>query len=403
MRRLAVLSLHTSPLVQPGSGDGGGMNVYVRQLASALSQAGGRSTVFTRRVDADVPTVVDVEPGFRVVHVEAGAHDLPKEDLLAVVDEFADGVADHLDIYPDHDGILANYWLSGVAGHRLKHELDLPLITPVHTLARVKAETGDPEPLRRVEAETAVVGCSDLMLANGPEEADQLVELYGADPNRIEVVPPGVDHAFFNPGPQVVARRATGLGSGPVLLFAGRIQPLKGVDVAVRALAELGRDDARLVVVGGASGSDGSDEERRVREVAESHGLADRVQFVPPQPHHSLAYWYRAADVVVMPSRSESFGLVALEAAACGIPVVAAAVGGLRSLVDDGQTGYLIEGRDPVDYAVHVARILDDPVVASRMSVAATERSWSYTWSATAARLRRICDDLTSRTLVDCA
>ncbi len=362
MRRLAVLSLHTSPLAQPGSGDGGGMNVYVRQLASALSQAGGRSTVFTRRVDADVPTVVDVEPGFRVVHVEAGAHDLPKEDLLAVVDEFADGVADHLAVYPDHDGILANYWLSGVAGHRLKHELNLPLITTFHTLARVKAETGDPEPLRRVEAETAVVGCSDLMLANGPEEADQLVEFYRADPNRIEIVPPGVDHAFFTPGSQAVARRATGLGSGPVLLFAGRIQPLKGVDVAVRALAELGRDDARLVVVGGASGSDGSDEERRVREVAASHGLVDRVRFVPPQPHHSLAYWYRAADVVVMPSRSESF-----------------------------------------DYAVHVARILDDPVVASRMSVTAAERSWSYTWSATAARLRRICDDLTSRTLVDCA
>ena len=202
------------------------MNVYVRQLASALSQAGGRSTVFTRRVDADVPTVVDVEPGFRVVHVEAGAYDLPKEGLLAVVDEFADGVADHLASHPDHDGILANYWLSGVAGHRLKHELDLPLITTFHTLARVKAETGDPEPLRRVEAETAVVGCSDLMLANGPEEADQLVELYGADPNRIEVVPPGVDHAFFTPGSQIVARRATGLGSGPVLLFAGRIQPL---------------------------------------------------------------------------------------------------------------------------------------------------------------------------------
>ena len=403
MRRLAVLSMHTSPLVQPGSGDGGGMNVYVRELASALSQAGGRSTVFTRRVDPDTPTVVDVEPGFRVVHVDAGAHDLPKEDLPGVVDEFADGVASWLAAHPGHDGILANYWLSAVAGHRLKHELDLPLITTFHTLARVKVQSGAAEPPARIRAEGEVVGCSDILLANSAEEVRQLVELYGAERSRIEVVPPGVDHAFFTPGSQVVARRATGLGAGPVLLFAGRIQPLKGVDVAVRTLAELGRPDARLVVVGGASGSDGQAEALRVRQIAESHGLADRVQFVEPQPHHCLAYWYRASDVVLMPSRSESFGLVALEAAACGIPVVAAAVGGLRTLVDHGRTGYLVDGRDPSTYAAHVARILDDPIAASEMSTAAAQRSWSYTWSATAARLRRICDDLSSRVLVDCA
>ena len=403
MRRLAVLSLHTSPLVQPGSGDGGGMNVYVRELASALSQAGGGSTVFTRRTDDDTPTVVEVEPGFRVVHVDAGPYDLPKEDLPGVVDEFTDGVAAYLTSHPGHDGVLANYWLSGVAGHRLKHELDLPLLTIFHTLARVKAETGDPEPRRRVAAETAVVGCSDLMLANSPEERRQLIDLYGADPSRIEVVPPGVDHAFFTPGSQSVARRATGLDSGPVLLFAGRIQPLKGVDVAVRALDALNRPDARLVVVGGASGSEGESEERRLHDLADAHGLADRVQFVPPQPHHCLAYWYRAADVVVMPSRSESFGLVALEAAACGVPVVAADVGGLRTLIDHGRTGYLVEGRDPADYAARVASILDDPAIAASMASASTERSWSSTWSATAARLRRICDDVSSRSLVDCA
>ncbi len=403
MRRLAVLSLHTSPLVQPGSGDGGGMNVYVRELASALSQAGGMSTVFTRRTDDRSPTVVEVEPGFRVVHVEAGAHDLPKEDLPAVVDEFTDGVASYLRSHPDHDGVLANYWLSGVSGHRLKHELGLPLLTIFHTLARVKAETGDVEPRRRIEAETAVVGCSDLMLANSPEERRQLVDLYGADPGRIEVVPPGVDHAFFTPGSQTVARRAVGLVAGPVLLFAGRIQPLKGVDVAVRALDALGRSDARLVVVGGASGAGGEAEELHLRDLADSYGLGDRVRFVEPQPHHSLAYWYRAADVVVMPSRSESFGLVALEAAACGVPVVAADVGGLRTLVDHGRTGYLVEGRDPADYASRIASILDDEVRAAHMASAAAEQSWSYTWSATAARLRRICDDVSSRSLVDCA
>ena len=199
-----------------------------------------------------------------------------------------------------------------------------------------------------------------------------------------------------------MARQITGLGYGPVLAFVGRIQPLKGLDVAVASLAALGRPDARLVVVGGASGPDGLSEERRIRGLADDLGLARHVHFIPPQPHHQLAAWYRAADVVVMPSRSESFGLVALEASACGIPVVAANVGGLRSLVDHGRTGYLVESRDPDAYAGHVAAILDDSLLAAKMSVAATERSWSYTWSATAARLRRVCDDLSSRTLVDC-
>ena len=379
------------------------MNVYVRELAFALSQAGGGSTVFTRRTDEETPMVVDVEPGFRVVHVEAGSHDLSKEELPGIVDDFTAGVASYLALHPEHDGLLANYWLSGVAGHQLKHELDLPLMTIFHTLARVKAETGDLEPRRRIEAETTVVGCSDLMLANSPEERRQLVDLYGADPARIEVVPPGVDHAFFTTGSQAVARRATGLGAGPVLLFAGRIQPLKGVDVAVRTLEALNRPEASLVVVGGASGAEGEVEEQRLKELAVAHGLVDRVHFVAPQPHHSLAYWYRVADVVVMPSRSESFGLVALEAAACGVPVVAADVGGLRTLVDHGRTGYLVEGRDPADYAAAVAFILDDPELAAGMASAAAERSWSYTWSATAARLRRICDDVSSRSLVDCS
>lgn len=406
MRRIAVLSLHTSPLVQAGSGDGGGMNVYVRELVSALAQAGGEATVFVRRSDPTPPETVEVEPGVTVVHIEAGPFDLSKEELPGVVDEFADQVAERL-ITADLDGngydaLLANYWLSGVAGHRLKHELELPLTTVFHTLARVKAETGDLEPQRRLDAEAEVIACSDVILANSQEEVHQLVDLYGADPTRIEVVPPGVDHAFFSPGFQGGARDAVGLGPGPVLLFVGRIQPLKGVDVAVHTLARLDRSDARLVVVGGASGREGPAEERRTRCLVGDLGLTDRVHFVQPQPHHSLSTWYRAADVLVMPSRSESFGLVALEAAACGIPVVAAAVGGLRTLVDHGRTGYLVEGREPADYADHVAALLDDPVLATEMAAAAAERSWSYTWSATASRLHRICDDLASRSLVDC-
>ena len=406
MRRLAVLSLHTSPLAQPGQGDSGGMNVYVRELVSALAQAGVQADVFTRRWDDASPDVVEVEPGFRVVHVEAGPPELAKEQLPDVVDLFADGVRDHLRDLGDVDALHANYWLSGVAGHRLKHELDLPLVSTFHTLARVKAETGDPEPERRVAAEADVIGCSDAILASCVAEADQLERLYGADPERIELVAPGVDHAFFSPGDRLGARTALrhlDLGPGPVLLFVGRIQPLKGLDVAVRALAQLGRPEARLVVVGGASGAEGADELDRIHKLVAELGVAEQVRMVDPVPHHLLSTYYRAADVVLVPSRSESFGLVALEAAACGTPVVAAAVGGLRTLVEHGRTGFLVEGRDPSSFASYTEQVLGSDALAAELSQAAARRARGYTWSTAAGRLRRIYSDITSRSLVDCS
>ncbi|HKH03800.1 MAG TPA: glycosyltransferase [Acidimicrobiales bacterium] len=406
MTRLAILSLHTSPLVQPGTGDSGGMNVYVRELVSALAQAGVASDVYTRRWADGLPDEVEVEPGFRVVHVPAGPPELAKEALPEVVGAFADGVRDHLERAGHRaDALHANYWLSGVAGHRLKHELGLPLVSTFHTLARVKAETGDPEPERRIQAEAEVVGCSDVILANCPAEADDLVRHYGAAPDRIEVVPPGVDHAFFSPGDRTGARAALGhLGAlpGPVLLFVGRIQPLKGLDIAVRALADLGDPSAVLVVVGGASGTAGAAEVARVTRLADELGVAERVRFVDPQPHHLLSTYYRAADVVLVPSRSESFGLVALEAAACGTPVVAAAVGGLRTVVHDGRTGFLVEGRDPGAFAARVREVLDDPVLAKELATEAHAVARGYTWSTTAARLRRLYADLTARALVEC-
>jgi D-inositol-3-phosphate glycosyltransferase len=405
VRSLAVLSLHTSPLAQPGSGDSGGMNVYVRELVGALAQAGVASEVYVRRWSPELPDVVDVEPGFRVVHVDAGPPDLAKEHLPEVVDDYADAVAGHLRRNGGADAIHANYWLSGVAGHRLKHELSLPLVSTFHTLARVKAETGDPEPDRRVDAETEVIACSDAILANCAAEVTQLVELYGADPSRVEVVPPGVDHAFFSPGSRLGARAALELGDHPVLLFVGRIQPLKGLGVAIGALAELSatHPDAVLVVVGGPSGREGEVEMASARALIARHGLANRVRFVPPQPHHLLSTYYRAADVCIVPSRSESFGLVALEAAACGTPVVAAAVGGLLTLVDDGVTGLLVDTREPADYAAAVAEVLGDPDRAAALAAAAVERARGYTWSTTAGRLRRLYADLTSRAPVSCS
>ncbi|MEQ8843155.1 MAG: glycosyltransferase [Acidimicrobiales bacterium] len=401
MSRVAVLSLHTSPLVQPGHGDAGGMNVYIRELVSSLAQAGTDATVYVRRWTHDLPEVVDVEPGFRVVHIDAGPIGMAKEELPDIVDEFTDAVGRDLAERPA-DVIHANYWLSGVAGHRLKHQLDLPLVTTFHTLARVKAETGDAEPQRRIHAESEVIRCADVITANSVTELHELVTHYGADPDRVEVVPPGVDHAFFSPGARDGARTALGLGAEPLLLFVGRIQPLKGVDVAVEALAELGHDDARLLIVGGASGNDGDDEVRKIEKLIADRGLTDRVDMIPPQPHHVLSTYYRAADVCLVPSRSESFGLVALEAAACGTPVVAADVGGLRTLIEEGRTGFRISGRDPRDFAAATRRILDSPLLADEMSRHAADAALSYTWTTMAARLRRVYLDLGRRAPVDC-
>jgi len=404
VRSLAVLSLHTSPLSQPGTGDSGGMNVYVRELVGSLAQAGVHSDVYVRRTSADLPEVVDVEPGFRVVHVDAGPYDLAKDQLGGVLDEYADAVGAHLRRAGGPDLLHANYWLSGVAGHRLKHELSLPLVSTFHTLARVKADTGDAEPERRVRAEAEVIACSDAILANSATEAAQLVELYGADPSRVEVVPPGVDHAFFSPGPKRGARAALGLGEHPVLLFVGRIQPLKGLSVAIEALARLtAHPDAVLVVVGGPSGAEGEAELAAAHALVARHGLGERVRFVDPQPHHLLSTYYRAADVCVVPSRSESFGLVALEAAACGTPVVAAAVGGLLTIVDDGVTGLLVDTRDPGDHAVAIATVLGDPELARAMGEAGAVVARGFTWSTTAARLRRLYADLTARAPVSCS
>jgi D-inositol-3-phosphate glycosyltransferase len=403
VRTLAVLSLHTSPLAQPGAGDSGGMNVYVRELVSSLAQAGVGCSVYVRRWRDDLPDEVQVEPGFRVVHVDAGPHELGKEHLPEVVDEYSDGVLADIRRLGDVDALHANYWLSGVAGHRLKHELDVPLVSTFHTLARVKAETGDREPQRRIDAESEVVACSDAITASCPAEAEQLVRLYGARPERIELVPPGVVHAFFSPGDRAGARTALGLPQDrPVLLFVGRIQPLKGLDVAVRALAELRDERAMLVAVGGPSGLDGEVEEAKVRLLAEELGVEDRIRWIAPQPHYLLSTFYRAADVVLVPSRSESLGLVALEAAACGTPVVAAAVGGLRTLVEDGRTGFLIDSRDPNAFAAATDELLADPVLAAAMGADAAARALTFTWSTTAARLRRLYADLTARTLVDC-
>ena len=424
--------MHTSPLAQPGTGDGGGMNVYVRELATALARSGVACEVFTRAEDPAQPATVTVEPGFRVHHIPAGpVGPVVKESLPDLVEEWTDGVEAALRRLAETDGpvaaLHANYWLSGVAGHTLKHRLEVPLLVTFHTLDRVKADStpealSASEPARRASAEADVVGCADAVLASCTVEASQLTELYGADPDRIVIVAPGVEHAFFAPGDRAQARRAVGLDPEvPLLLFVGRIQPLKGPSLAVEALAELRRGasdeaapaaasvaggprsaSAALVVIGGPSGPHGADELAAIDRAVAAHGLEGAVHMLPPQPHEMLSTYFRAADVCVVPSHSESFGLVALEAAACGVPVVAAAVGGLTTIVRNGASGYLVEGRAPADFAGPIASILDDAEVAARLGRRAAARARGYTWRRAASDLWvRICD-LTRSELVAC-
>ena len=403
-RRVAMLSLHTSPLAQPGHGDGGGMNVYVRSLASALARAGVECDLLARAERPGVPAVVPLEPGVRVVHLDAGPRrPVPKAELLAHHDDLVDAAARWLDGPGRADVLHANYYVSGAVAHTLKHRLGVPMVTTFHTLAQAKQDAGihdDPADRRAIEA--AIVRCADGLVVSTGEELDLLVDHYDAVAERIEVIPPGVDHTVFTPGDALRVRRQWRVVDDPVLLVVGRIQPLKGFDLAIRTLAALDHPRAHLVVVGGPSGLEGEAELARLRALVHELGLDERVRFEPPRAHDALAAYYRAADVVLVPSRTEAFGLVALEAAACGTPVVATAVGGLRSVVEHGASGYIVDDRDPVAFAAHVAQVLRDPEHAAAMRDRAVIGAQRFTWSMAAARLRRLYADVPARELVRC-
>ncbi len=407
--RIVVLCMHTSPLAQPGVGDGGGLNVYVRELATSLARTGVMCDVYTR---ANSPTelgTVDIEPGFRVHNVQAGAlRHVEKEDLPALVPAFADAVSAHLaehQIVPDV--LHANYWLSGQAGVILKFRLMVPLVTTFHTLAKVKAAGNDAEPESRMRAEESIVGCSDLVCSSCDVETDQLVHLYGANPERVIEIPLGVHRAFFSPGARPGARKAVAarvgaFSSGPLMMFVGRLQPLKGADLAVEALAALQRPDVTLMIVGGPSGRGGDQELAHLHELVRTRGIESQIIWVAPQPHYLLSTFYRAADVVLVPSRSESFGLVALEASACGTPVIASAVGGLQTIIDDGVTGWLMPNRDPQEYADKLRLLFSHPELAAAMGGAGASRAQRYSWSATAQRVGSALTELASRVPSPC-
>ena len=405
MARLAVISYHTSPLAQPGTGDGGGMNVYVREMSSALARRGHSVEVYTRRDRGGLPASRQVEPGFVVHFVSAGpARDLDRDELPLYVDEFTDEISRHFALRGVPDAVHANYWLSAVSGHRLKHEWDVPLVTTFHTLERVKAAQFEAESESRARVEQQIFTCSDAVLASCEVEADQFQEFYGADPDRIVIVPLGVEHAFFSPGDRLGAREALGWpGTSLGLLFVGRLQTLKGADLALETAIEL-RDrglDISLAIVGGPSGPEGDRTLRALRDRVRDSRMMERVQFVAPQSHQLLSTWFRAADVTLVPSRSESFGLVALESAACGTPVVASAVGGLLTLIKDGENGALVASREPAAWASAVEEVVkrnDD----SSLSNAAVLSARRYTWRESAGQLDRVLERLASRALTRC-
>ncbi|MDH6135373.1 D-inositol-3-phosphate glycosyltransferase [Kitasatospora sp. MAA4] len=396
-RRVAMLSVHTSPLHQPGTGDAGGMNVYIVELAKRLAELDIEVEVFTRATSSDLPPTVELAPGVLVRHVTAGPYEgLIKEDLPAQLCAFTHGVlrteAGHR---PGHyDLVHSHYWLSGQVGWLAAERWGVPLVHTMHTMAKVKnaalAEGDTPEPPARLIGESQVVEAADRLIANTADEAGELAQHYGARPDQLAVVHPGVNLDVFRPGDAVAARARLGLPQdAAVLLFAGRIQPLKAPDVLLKAVSVLlaRRPELRerlvVPVVGGPSGT-GLAEPKSLQKLAAQLGIGDVVRFHPPVGQPELAQWYRAATALVMPSYSESFGLVALEAQACGTPVVAAAVGGLPVAVRDGETGTLVPGHDPQDWARALEPYVVQPELVARQGAAAARHAARFGWGAAA-------------------
>jgi Glycosyltransferase len=386
--------MHTSPTASLGQNGNGGLNVYVREVANAFSDRGIATDIFTRRQSPDDPAIESLAPLSRVIYLPAG-RSLDKYSLYGEVPAFAAGIRsfaerEHL----SYDMLYSHYWLSGEVACLLRPDMGVAWAHTAHTLGLVKNRTlasgARPEPALRIRVEGEIAQQADLLIGSTSDEADDLTRLYGADPEHVHVVAPGIDLATFQPLDRADARRKIGYGPGRVLMFVGRLERLKGVDVAIRALALL-RDrahaDLRLIVLGEDVRDGEESEKERLKLVASASGVRDRVDFLGSVAHHELPYFYAAADVCVMPSYSESFGLVALEAQACGRPVVASGVSGLRSVVRDEVSGYLIDGHDPAIYAERIGRLLANPELAQQMGRRGRLLAQRFSWTRTADRL----------------
>ena len=406
IRRIAILSVHTSPLHQPGTGDSGGMNVYVAETAKRIAARGIEVEIFTRATSLTEPETTQLANGVLVRHIPAGPFEgLRKEDLPAQLCAVTAGVlrAEAAKNEGFYDLIHSHYWLSGQVGWIAQERWGVPLVHTMHTMARVKnltlAKGDSPEPAIREIGEEQVVEAADRLVANTHAEAKELIELYHADPKRVRVVHPGVDLEKFIPGDQTQARKDLGVATDAiVLLFVGRIQPLKAPDVLIKAAAEILKHSPQLrsqmliAICGGPSGS-GLDHPDSLVELATSLGIADIVKFVPPTNRDELVKWYQAATLCVVPSYSESFGLVAIEAQACGTPVIAARVGGLPTAVRDGISGVLIDGHDEKVWAKEILRVTSDENLQSRLAVGAIDHASHFGWEDTTDKLIEVYNE----------
>jgi D-inositol-3-phosphate glycosyltransferase len=400
---VAVISMHASPLGALGRGENGGGNLAVRRLCEGLAEAGIPTDVFVRRDDAQAPAEEMIAPMSRLVRLPVGPpRALPKQDLVGYIDAFSRAVAAHATSEGRRYVVVhGHYWLGGLVAQQLREVWGIPWVQSFHTLARAKARVGLPLDARRSAAEARLVAAADRLVSGSVAEARDLMRLYGASRNRICVAQPGVDLRVLHPRDTGALRDELALDSHRVLLFAGRLEPLKGADTLLGAVAQLCEeerfDDVITLVIGEDSGDGSLDggERRRLEAVAGGHGLQARVRFLGAIEHENLADYYALADICVVPSRTETFGLVALEAQALGTPVVASAVGGLTEIIADGETGILVADRHPQAFAEAIASLLDDASLRERMGEAARVRAATFTWARAVERIAAIYSRVT--------
>jgi D-inositol-3-phosphate glycosyltransferase len=401
MRRLAILSLHGCPVARLGEKDTGGMNVYVLQVAKELAERGYLVDVYTRCHDPQDPQVVELADGARVVHIKAGPYDTTKESLYEYIPEFLS----NLHRFQQSAGVLydlihSHYWLSGRVGVILSQRWKVPHVVTFHTLAKTKlrARAGEIEPQWRISAEKIVSQSADAIVVTTAQEQEDLSRLYGIAPSKVHVIPAGVDLELFRPVDKDEARQALGLREDKVILYVGRIEPLKGLDVLVGALPLLeDPENTRLLVVGGKPGQDA--ELKRLKSFADGLGIGGKVTFTGAVEQDRLPVYYGAADAFVLPSYYESFGLVALEAMACGTPVVVSRVGGLKTFIKNGETGYLIPWHCPEPFAQRLDMLLENPSLREKMGNAARADALKMSWRGVAEQTSEFYTSLVDRTL----